>query len=110
MPESSFFSKNGVSPSSTEALQSSLNTAYGGIVNVFWKAEKTSGENTASSQGNLELNPDIESATFISYADLTEEVVKSWVTDSVDATGIEVGLDNILLEMQTPSTQIGLPW
>jgi|TARA_R110000744_G_scaffold380533_1_gene501836 hypothetical protein len=48
--------------------------------------------------------------TFISYADLTEEVVKNWVTDSVDATAIEVGLDNILLEMQTPSTQSGLPW
>ena len=26
------------------------------------------------------------------------------------ATAIEANLDNILLEMQTPSTQIGLPW
>lgn len=91
-------------------IEMTRNIVSGGIVNVFWKAEKTSGENTASTQGNLELTPDIESETFISYASLTEEVVKNWVTDSVDATGIEVGLDNILLEMQTPSTQIGLPW
>ena len=91
-------------------IELTRNTADGGIVNVFWKAEKTSGENTASTQGNLELTPDIESETFISYANLTEEVVKNWVTDSVDAIGIEAGLDNILLEMQTPSTQIGLPW
>tara|TARA_R110000803_G_scaffold14744_1_gene41033 strand:+ start:230 stop:520 length:291 start_codon:yes stop_codon:yes gene_type:complete len=91
-------------------IEMTRNTVDDGIVNVFWKAEKTSGENTASVQGNLELTPDVESATFISYAELTEEVVKNWVTDSVDATGIEVGLDNILLEMQTPSTQSGLPW
>tara|TARA_R110000772_G_scaffold263000_1_gene382503 strand:- start:64 stop:354 length:291 start_codon:yes stop_codon:yes gene_type:complete len=91
-------------------IELTRNIVDGGVVDVFWKAEKTSGENTASTQGNLELTPDIESETFISYASLTEEVVKSWITNSVDATGIEVGLDNILLEMQTPLTQVGLPW
>ena len=42
----------------------------------------------------------------IAWADITEAIVKGWITDR----GIEDMLDNELRKVNNPPTAFGLPW
>ena len=58
----------------------------GVVVTCHWRASLTDGDYTASSYGAEGFNqksPD--NPDFIPYEDLTEEIVKGWVTDKIGA-------------------------
>lgn len=90
------------------------NVADGGVTQVHWRviAEETVGdvEYTASSYSTISCTPDSSSENFVPYADLTEDVVLSWVYAEVDQTEVEAQLAANLADQQTPTTEVGNPW
>lgn len=83
------------------------------VKSISWQLTATDGTNTTGLVNNsqIELNPD---APFISYEDLTEEVVLGWVQENLGEekiTGLHVILDAHLVTMQSPQVVVpALPW
>jgi len=82
----------------------------GVVVTCHWRASLTDGDYTASSYGAEGFNqksPD--NPDFIPYEDLTEEIVKGWVTDKIGAD-IQAGLEAQIEAQKNPTSAKGLPW
>jgi hypothetical protein len=77
------------------------------VTTVHWTAIKEEGEFTASSYGTVGVEV---GDTVIPFADLTEEVVKTWLAEKLDLVEIEANLDTQLAELQAPKVASGLPW
>jgi hypothetical protein len=77
------------------------------VTTVHWTAIKQDGEFTASSYGSVGVEV---GDTVIPFANLTEEVVKTWLADKLDLVEMEASLDSQLAELQTPKVASGLPW
>lgn len=85
----------------------------GGVVTVHWRTEKTVGDHTASQYGTESFTPDPQAPGFVPFAQLTEAMVKGWLTDKWGADGVaakEAALDAQLAEMTTPKQLSGMPW
>ena len=74
---------------------------------VHWTASKADGEFTASSYGTVGVEV---GDTVIPFAELTEEVVKTWLAEKLDLVSMEVSLDAKLAELKEPKVASGLPW
>ena len=79
---------------------------------VHWKYTATSEDelftSTVSGVANV-ASPDPEN--FIPFEDLTQSQVESWVESAVDLEKFRDILDNIILEKQTPTTELkDVPW
>jgi hypothetical protein len=77
------------------------------VTTVHWTAIKAEGEFTASSYGTVGVEV---GDTVIPFADLTEEVVKTWLAEKLDLVEMEASLDAQLAELQAPKVASGLPW
>jgi acyl dehydratase len=69
--------------------------------------ESTTVDYSASAYGSQSFTRDEESAEFIAFEDLTEEIVIGWLT--LDE-GLEVNLQAQIDEQKTPSMASGVPW
>ena len=69
--------------------------------------ESTNVAYVASAYGSQSFARDEDSAEFIAFEDLTEEIVISWLT--LDE-GLEVNLQAQIDEQKTPSMASGVPW
>lgn len=79
---------------------------------VHWKYTATSEDelftSTTSGIANI-ASPDPEN--FIPFEDLTQSQVEGWVESAVDLEKFRDILDNIILEKQTPTTELkDVPW
>ena len=81
--------------------------ADGVIYEVHWTASKQDGEFTASSYGSVGVEV---GDTVIPFANLTEEVVKTWLAEKLDLEAMEASLDAQLAEQKEPKVASGLPW
>jgi hypothetical protein len=77
------------------------------VTTVHWTVIKTDGEFTASSYGSVGVKI---GDTVIPFADLTEEVVKTWLAENLDLVEIETNLDVQIEAQKTPKVASGLPW
>ena len=83
------------------------NTADDSVVTAHWNALLTDGDYSASSYGSASFTRDADSPTFIEFADLTEEIVVSWL--ELDE-GLEANLQAQIDEQKVPTTVTGTPW
>ncbi len=77
------------------------------VTTVHWTATKQDGEFTASSYGTVGVEV---GDTVIPFANLTEEVVKTWLAEKLDLEAMEASLDAHLEELKAPKVVSGLPW
>jgi len=86
--------------------------ADGLVTTVMWDAKKTSGEHTVSLQRSTQLT---RGDSFVAFESLTEQMVKDWITASLNAKEIEmleVALTRRLDVMANPPARpiSGTPW
>ena len=88
------------------------NTADGIVFAVHYIIDATDGTYKAGAYGSIGLEaPEPEEE--IPYADLTPEIVISWVKDKLTeqkVTAIEEALKTQIEEQHTPSKAVGVPW
>jgi hypothetical protein len=77
------------------------------VTTVHWTAIKTDGEFTASAYGTVGVEV---GDTVIPFANLTEEVVKTWLAEKLDLEAMEASLDTQIEAQKNPVTATGLPW
>jgi hypothetical protein len=77
------------------------------VTTIHWTATKADGEYIASvySTQSVEVGD-----TVIPFADLTEEVVKTWLSEKLDLVSLEASLDAQLADQKAPKVLSGLPW
>lgn len=94
------------------------NSSDGGVLSVIYIVHATDNEEKRVSyiMGTVDLTPDSTSESFISYEDLSEDIVLTWVHDAVNKSEIESELQNKWNIMYpsasgiTPSQLDGTPW
>ena len=77
------------------------------VLTVHWSALLTDGDFSASSYGSQSFTRDEESAEFIPFEELTEEIVLGWL-DLGEA--LESNLQAQIDEQKTPTTAQSVPW
>jgi len=83
-------------------------TTAGNIVTtIHWTASKQDGEISASSYGTVGVEA---GDTVIPFADLTEEVVKTWLDEKLELVELENNLDAQIASQKAPTVASGLPW
>ena len=82
--------------------------ADGYVFTAHWAAQAEDGPLSANSYGSVHL--DRPEGALIPFADLTEEIVVSWVKDRIDASAVEDALMSRISEQQAPTEASGLPW
>ena len=78
---------------------------------AHWTATQTDGDYTASVYSTASF-PKVE-GDMTPYADLTEETVIGWVTNSLGAEAVEaleLALANNIADQKAPKVAAGTPW
>jgi propanediol dehydratase small subunit len=77
------------------------------VTTVHYSAVKQDGEYIASVYSTVGVEV---GDTVIPFADLTEEVVKTWLAEKLDLVAMESALDAQIEAQKNPVTATGLPW
>jgi hypothetical protein len=77
------------------------------VTTVHYSAVKQDGEYIASVYSTVGLE---QGDTIIPFASLTEEIVKTWLSDKLDLEAMEASLDAQLADQKAPKVASGLPW
>ena len=84
------------------------NTADGVVFTVHYTVAANDGTYASSAYGSIDLEqPEND---FISYADLTPELVIGWAQAKLDVPAIEAALQAQLDEQAAPTKAAGVPW
>jgi len=81
------------------------------VINALWEVTGVDGTYTASIQGNTQFDS-TDQTTFIPYADLTEELVISWIPESAISSSqscVQGQIDSLITPPVSPSNT-ALPW
>lgn len=81
-------------------------TADGFVTTAHWTATAVDGEHTASIYATVSWDGE----PTVPYAQLTEELVLSWVWLQVDKEATEEALAAQIAEQKAPSKATGVPW
>jgi len=99
-----------------EITSASRLTSNGTVTNVDFKCKSDLNNHKTVYNGELTLGEiDISSSNFISYENLTQNIILSWVFENINQTVIEdqnsatITNDIEFLAAQTPTSN-GLPW
>ena len=76
------------------------------LMEVWFDSSKTVDSVTATLSTSFHFMRNENSAAMIAWADITEDIVKGWITDR----GLEDMLDDELRRINNPPTAFGLPW
>lgn len=82
----------------------------GGVVVAHWRVTEVDGDYSASSYGTCGFSYDPADPSFVSYDDLTEDMVLGWVWTEVDQAATEAALTVDIEEQKNPVTADGVPW
>jgi len=91
-------------------------TSDGIVYTVHYRVDATDGVYKSGAYGSVGLEAPAESDSVIPYADLTPEIVISWVKDSLNTengdavTQVEAALQKQIDEQAAPTTSKGTPW
>jgi len=94
------------------------NTTDDGVFEVFWSVWAVREEKYVTEiNGSIELTPDPTSDSFISYENLSQDNVISWVHGNLDRNVIEQAVTDklntlhpIVNEENVPVSSNGIPW
>ena len=77
------------------------------ITVIHWTATKEDGDFVASvyNTQSVEIGD-----TVIPFAEVTEELVKTWLTEKLDMESLEAALDAQIEAQKAPKVASGLPW
>lgn len=76
------------------------------VYNVHYRVEATKGDYSATSIGTQTITLD-EDATFVSFDDLTNATITTWVQDAMEdgqPAAIEASLAEVITEKETPTS------
>lgn len=76
---------------------------------AHWRVTGDDSTNTASAYGTISFTQE-EGEEIIPFADLTEELVWSWVDEKMDRTETEAAVQAKLDELANPPLISGIPW
>ncbi len=83
------------------------------VFNINWRRYVTVDAHTVDVYGSQQVNLD-PSASFTPYAELTEEQVKAWLEDAIEASqlaNIDAGLSDQIQSLKTPAVITpAIPW
>ena len=77
------------------------------ITVIHWTATKEDGDFVASVYNTQSLEA---GDTVIPFANITEELVKTWLTEKLDMESLESALDAQIEAQKAPKVASGLPW
>jgi hypothetical protein len=77
------------------------------ITVIHWTATKEDGDFVASVYNTQSVEV---GDTVIPFAEVTEELVKTWLSDKLDMESLEAALDAQIEDQKNPVTASGLPW
>jgi propanediol dehydratase small subunit len=77
------------------------------ITVIHWSATKADGDFVASVYNTQSVEV---GDTVIPFAEVTEELVKTWLTEKLDMESLEAALDAQIEAQKNPVTATGLPW
>jgi hypothetical protein len=77
------------------------------ITVIHWTATKEDGDFVASVYNTQSVEV---GDTVIPFAEVTEELVKTWLSDKLDMESLEAALDAQIEAQKNPVTASGLPW
>jgi hypothetical protein len=77
------------------------------ITVIHWTATKEDGDFVASVYNTQSLEA---GDTVIPFAEVTEELVKTWLTEKLDMESLEAALDAQIEAQKAPKVASGLPW
>jgi hypothetical protein len=82
------------------------------VVNALWRVTGVDGTHTAYIEGNTQFNSADQQGAVIPYADLTEEIVIGWISES-DIASAQANVQGQIDSMITPPVSpqnTALPW
>jgi hypothetical protein len=77
------------------------------ITVIHWAATKEDGDFVASVYNTQSVEV---GDTVIPFAEVTEELVKTWLSDKLDMESLEAALDAQIEAQKAPKVASGLPW
>ena len=77
------------------------------ITVIHWTATKEDGDFVASVYNTQSVEV---GDTVIPFADITEELVKTWLSEKLDMKSLEAALDAQIEAQKAPKVASGLPW
>jgi hypothetical protein len=77
------------------------------ITVIHWTATKEDGDFVASVYNTQSVEV---GDTVIPFVEVTEELVKTWLTEKLDMESLEAALDAQIEAQKNPVTASGLPW
>jgi hypothetical protein len=77
------------------------------ITVIHWTATKEDGDFVASVYNTQSVEV---GDTVIPFAEVTEELVKTWLTEKLDMESLELALDAQIEAQKAPKVASGLPW
>jgi hypothetical protein len=77
------------------------------ITVIHWTATKEDGDFVASVYNTQSVEV---GDTVIPFAEVTEELVKTWLSDKLDMESLEAALDAQIEAQKAPKVASGLPW
>jgi hypothetical protein len=77
------------------------------ITVIHWTATKEDGDFVASVYNTQSVEV---GDTVIPFAEVTEELVKTWLTEKLDMESLEAALDAQIEAQKAPKVLSGLPW
>ena len=88
--------------------QMERHTADGIVFTVHYTVAASDGTYSSSAYGSIGLEQ--PEGNVVPYADLTPELVISWVQEKLNVEEIEAALQSQLDQQRTPTTAQGVPW
>lgn len=88
-------------------------TADGVVYIVHYRVDATDGAYKAGAYGSIGLEAPAEGDEVVAYADLTPELVTTWVKEALGAEQVEqveAALASQISEQAAPTTAKGTPW
>jgi hypothetical protein len=77
------------------------------ITVIHWTATKEDGDFVASVYNTQSVEV---GDTVIPFVEVTEELVKTWLTEKLDMESLELALDAQIEAQKAPKVASGLPW
>jgi hypothetical protein len=77
------------------------------ITVIHWTATKEDGDFVASVYNTQSVEV---GDTVIPFAEVAEELVKTWLTEKIDMESLEAALDAQIEDQKAPKVASGLPW
>ena len=88
--------------------QMERHTADGIVFTVHYTVDANDGTYSSSAYGSIGLEQ--PEGDVVPYADLTPELVISWVQEKLNVEEIEAALQAQIDQQRTPTTAQGVPW